>query len=279
VTTTESAPAVAFPVAPEKTQVRATAIVSLVIPALNEAENIPGVMASLPVAPLRAAGYEVEVIVVDNNSTDDTGAVARAHGAQVVLELERGYGNAYKAGFRAARGDIIATGDADLTYPMEVIPELVRTLEQQDLDFISGDRLSILNGEAMTASHIVGNWALSLFSKMLFGSPYRDSQSGMWVFRRSVWESCEVTSGGMGFSQEIKNEAFLRGFRCAEVPIEYRVRGGAKKLRTLRDGSRNARELLEHRLRRLRVAAPRLQQSEIVIDLRDSVSAVNPLEA
>jgi hypothetical protein len=98
----------------------------------------------------------------------------------------------------------------------------------------------------------------------------------MWVFRRRVWDGIDVTSNGMGFSQELKNEAFARGYRCGEVPIEYRPRGGEKKLRTVRDGARNAYELVSHRLRTTCSPLPTVIDlvpvtagKETVIDLRE----------
>lgn len=104
---------------------------SVVIPALNEAPNLPTVMANIPVAELAAAGWETEVIVVDNASTDDTAEVAKSLGARVVLQPQRGYGNAYQQGFDAATGDVIATGDADCTYPFDALPELLETLTER----------------------------------------------------------------------------------------------------------------------------------------------------
>src|ERR1700761_1724388 len=92
---------------------------SIVIPALNEVANMKPVMESIPFERLSALGWTTEVVVVDNGSTDGTGEAARSLGAQVVLQPERGYGNAYKAGFAAATGDVIATGDADCTYPFD----------------------------------------------------------------------------------------------------------------------------------------------------------------
>lgn len=232
---------------------------SIVIPAFNEAENIPPVLASLPLAELGAAGWSTEVVVVDNNSTDRTAEIAGDLGATVVFQPEQGYGNAYKAGFDAASGDIIATGDADQTYPFDALPHLLSVLEERDIDFLTTDRLHPANREAMKDSHFVGNHVLSAVSRLLFGHDIRDSQSGMWVFRRHVWNGVDVRSPGMAFSQEIKNAAALAGYQVLEVPIEYRMRGGEVKLNAVMDGLSNLYSLLEHRLRRTRpMPAPTL---------------------
>jgi glycosyltransferase involved in cell wall biosynthesis len=223
---------------------------SIVIPALNEAENMKPVMDSIPFEKLQALGWSTEVVVVDNGSTDNTGEIARELGARVVWQPERGYGNAYKAGFEAAVGDVIATGDADCTYPFDKLPELLDILVERDLEFITTDRLHPANRESMKNSHFVGNHVLSALSRVLFGHRFRDSQSGMWVFRRYVWSGLDVRSPGMAFSQEIKNDAARAGYRVLEVPIEYRIRRGEVKLNALMDGMANLLGLFTHRLRK-----------------------------
>ena len=223
--------------------------VSVVIPAYNEQENIPETIAAVPVETLRAAGFGVEVLVVDNGSTDRTGAVARAHGATVIVQPVRGYGNAYKAGFANCAGDIIATGDADLTYPFHILPEAIARLEHERLDFMTTDRLCALDPASMTRAHVWGNHALSFATRRLFAVPFRDSQSGMWIFRRQVLDRVRLRSGGMAFSQELKIAAYREGFRCVEIPIAYYPRGGETKNRTIRDGLGNLSQLIAARLR------------------------------
>ncbi len=222
---------------------------SVVIPALNEELNVAAVIGSVPVGTLRDAGWETEIIVVDNASTDATGEAARAAGAIVVHEPRRGYGSAYKAGFGAARGDVVVTGDADQTYPLDHTPGLLAKFWEDGTEFLTTNRLIAANRQAMKPSHSVGNHVLSGISRMLFRHDIRDSQSGMWMFRRYVWDGVNVRSDGMAFSQEIKNEARRCGFRTAEVPIEYRTRGGEVKLNAVRDGVRNLTQLFTHRFR------------------------------
>jgi hypothetical protein len=224
-------------------------LLSVVIPALNEERNVAAVIGSVPVDTLRDSGWETEIIVVDNASTDATGEVAAAAGATVVHEPRRGYGSAYKAGFQAARGDVIVTGDADRTYPLDHTPGLLETFWDSGTEFLTTNRLIASNRRAMKPSHSAANHFLSGISRMLFRHDIRDSQSGMWMFRRYVWEGVNVVSDGMAFSQEIKNEARRCGFRTAEVPIEYRPRGGEVKLNAVRDGIRNLAQLFSHRLR------------------------------
>jgi hypothetical protein len=138
------------------------------------------------------------------------------------------------------------------------------------------NRLLRSNREAMKASHSFGNHLLSVISRGLFRHGFRDSQSGMWIFKRSVWARLDVRSAGMAFSQEIKNEAHLRGINCHEISIEYRPRGGTVKLNAFRDGWRNLRQLIEHRTRAVAPLVPAQVRAEICapvsggIDLRDS---------
>lgn len=221
--------------------------ISIVIPALNEEAGIATVIKQVPVKELENMGYSVEIIVADNGSTDRTLEIARKAGVKVVHQPIRGYGNAYKAGFANATGDIIATGDADMTYPFDALPAILLSMAKENFDFVNTDRLSNLNPEAMTTTHVFGNWVLSLIARMLFGWPFRDSQSGMWIFKQSILKSLDLRSGGMPFSQELKIEAYIAGFKCTEIPIEYRLRAGKVKLSALSDGARNIAQLFTKR--------------------------------
>ena len=220
---------------------------TIVIPALNEEKGIGPVLKAIPMDDLSNMGYDVEVLVIDNGSTDRTRYIARQYGATVIVQPIRGYGNAYKAGFANASGDIIATGDADLTYPFDALPDILGQMQAEDLDFITTDRLATLRPGVMSGSHQFGNQVLTAITRVLFGSPFRDSQSGMWIFHSRIWSQLDVRSSGMPFSQELKLEAYAKGFRCAEVPIDYRARAGKVKLR-VSDGPGNILHLLKKRL-------------------------------
>lgn len=217
--------------------------VSVIIPTMNEEQSIGLVIEEVK----RALGPMLhEVLVVDTASKDRTREIAIAKGALVVDEPRRGYGRAYKTGFEKATGDVIATLDADMTYPAEALPGLVEMLEREGLDFITTNRFARMEKGAMGAKHRLGNWILSVTARVLFRVPVKDSQSGMWVFRRDVLKDLVLESDGMAFSEEIKIEAF-RKKRAAEVPIGYRPRVGEVKLNTWRDGLGNLTYLFRKR--------------------------------
>jgi glycosyltransferase involved in cell wall biosynthesis len=213
---------------------------SLVIPCYNEEDGVREVIGRCP--------KEIdEIVVVDNNCTDRTAEVARSLGAVVVSEKRPGYGAAYKAGLAAATGDVVVTLDGDGTYPPEAIPALVDTLIAQRWDFLSACRFPLADPKAMGITNQLGNWVLTTTSMVLFFKPIRDSQSGMWVFKRAILDRLRVTSDGMPFSQEIKLEAILRGFRFGESHIRYGARIGEVKLQKWRDGWLNLSFLFKKR--------------------------------
>ncbi|MCI4330306.1 MAG: glycosyltransferase family 2 protein [Thermoplasmata archaeon] len=236
---------------------------SLVVPTLNEAASVGHVLDSFRAAADQANTslfprdpVEWEMIVVDGASTDGTAEIARKAGARVVTELRKGYGRAYLTGFAEATGDVIATLDGDATYPVEDVPRFVQMLLQENLDFITCNRLAYLDRRAMTTEHRIGNWVLNWFLSIgyaayLKGAPggtIADSQSGMWVFRRTVLDKVALTQEGMAFSEELKIEVLAHGLRMREVPIRYAERWGAPKLSSWRDGRKNLFFLIRKRL-------------------------------
>jgi glycosyltransferase involved in cell wall biosynthesis len=238
---------------PRATESSTATTISVVIPALNEEQGIVKTVLAVPRDELATLGYGTEVIVVDNGSVDRTAELARNSGARVVFEPRRGYGRAYKTGFACARGEIIATADADHSYPVEDIPKLVRVLEEGNLDFLTTNRFAYLRDGAMSYQNRLGNHLLNLATTVLFQTRLHDSQSGMWVFRRGLLNNLVLQADSMAFSQELKIEACCRA-RCRwkEIPIVYRARIGKPKLRSWRDGFGNFLTLLAKRASRKR---------------------------
>jgi dolichol-phosphate hexosyltransferase len=236
---------------------------TLVVPTLDEAESIGHVLRTFRAAAEAAnrtvfasAPVDWEVLVVDGGSTDATARIATEAGARVIVEPRRGYGRAYKTGFAAAQGDVIATADGDATYPVETIPALVRRLLDEHLDFLTGNRMAYVDRRAMTTEHRIGNRILNFFLGIAYHRYLReipsgtleDSQSGFWVFRRDVLDRVHLDQNGMAFSEELKIEVLLRGLRVVEVPIRYGERWGRPKLSSWRDGYHNLVFLIQKRL-------------------------------
>jgi glycosyltransferase involved in cell wall biosynthesis len=221
-------------------------VVSVVIPTLNEADGIAHCLSELPLAHLRESGFASEVVVVDGNSSDETVARAERFGARVVVENRLGYGLAYKTGFVVSRGEFLVALDGDHSYPASVVPWLINVMVKRNLDFVTTNRLAGLEPDAMDAIHRLGNWILSTAVRLLFSVRICDSQSGMWVIRKSALEKILPRSDGMAFSQEIKIRAF-RSCKCLEVPIQYRKRIGSPKIQLVFDGFKNLLHLFRLR--------------------------------
>lgn len=213
---------------------------SVVIPCYNEEDGVRQVIQRTP-------KIVDEIVVVDNNCTDRTAEVARSLGAVVVEEKTPGYGAAYKRGLHAATGDVVITFDGDGTYPPEDIERLVNELVDKKWDFLSASRFPLADPKAMPFTNRLGNWVLTVAAALLFFKPIRDSQSGMWVFKRSMLERMRLTSDGMAFSEEIKLEALLRGLRFGEGHIPYGARVGEVKLEKWKDGWENLAFLVRKR--------------------------------
>ena len=212
--------------------------ISIIIPTLNEEKAIGKVLREIPKKALKRE-HELEILVIDGASTDNTRSIARKLGAKVITENRKGYGRAYKTGFKHATGDIIVTADGDYTYSMSIIPSLIEKLEKENLDFITTNRFRYMDKKSMTTMHNIGNRILTLTTQLLFHIKIKDSQSGMWIFRKNILKELNLKSDSMSFSEEIKIEAYNKGFKCAEIPIRYRMRIGNIKLNSFKDGIKN----------------------------------------
>jgi glycosyltransferase involved in cell wall biosynthesis len=220
-------------------------VVSVVIPCLDEAENIEACVRRAW-AVIEEQGLEGEVLVVDNGSADGSAELAELAGAEVVYEPRRGYGSAYRAGFSAARGRYIVMADADLTYDFGEIPRFVEELER-GAQLVVGDRRGNIRPGAMPWLHrYVGNPVLTGMLNLFFRTGVKDAHCGMRAVRRDALPALGVRTTGMEFASEMVIRAAKAGLEISQVPIEYHPRGGRSKLSRFRDGWRHLRFLLVH---------------------------------
>ena len=194
----------------------------------------------------------MEIIVVDGDSKDKTREIAENRGAKVIIEKRRGYGRAYKTGLPQANGDIIVTGDADATYPFDKVHEYIQLLIDENLDFITTDRFSHIKRGSMSIKHRFGNLVLATTLRLLYWVNIKDSQSGMWIFKKNALnkiQPIEDFNDGMAFSEEIKIEMFTnKQLKCREIPSTLYIREGKAKLESFSDGWKNLKYLFKKRV-------------------------------
>lgn len=221
--------------------------VSVIIPALNEARNLPHVFAELP-------ADVHEVIVVDGGSIDGTAAVARRlrEDVRIIQQTRRGKGDALRCGFEAATGDILVMLDADGSADPAEIPAFVEALLAGS-DFAKGSRFRSGGGSSdITRLRRVGNWALSATVNVLFRTSYSDLCYGYNAFWRHCLPAMSVDCTGFEVETLINIRVARAGLKVREVPSFERERiHGQSNLNTFRDGARVLRTIVRERVRKL----------------------------
>jgi glycosyltransferase involved in cell wall biosynthesis len=193
--------------------------VTVILPALNEAVALPVALASFP--------PEVDLLVVDNGSTDQTAAIAAAHGARVVREPRRGFGAACWAGVQAARGEVLVFADADGSFDGADLAAVAGPVLHGEADLVVGSRVARREPGAMSALALLENRVLGLTCRLLFGVPLTDL-GPFRAIRRDRLLALGMTDRGSGWPLEMIGRAGAAGLRVAEVPVRYRPRAGGR---------------------------------------------------
>lgn len=219
-------------------------VVSVVMPCLNEEQTI-GACVTKALEGIRRTGLPGEVVVSDNGSTDRSVEIATELGARVIHQPVRGYGNAYRAGFEAARGKYIVMGDSDDTYDFTEIGQLIDKLRDGN-EYVLGSRFQgkILPGAMPWLHQYIGNPVLTGLLNLMFGLKSSDAHSGLRAFTRDAYRRMRLQTTGMEFASEMVINAARAKLKVAEVPITYYPREGESKLRSFRDGWRHLRFML-----------------------------------
>ncbi len=222
-------------------------MLSVVIPAYNEEDSIEAVAQRvLAVGPeLAALGFGLELIIVDDGSSDRTREITRAiPGARLLCHTRNGgYGAALKTGWAAARGDWIGFLDADGTYPPEYFPALCRVAQAQDADIVIGSRMA---GAATDMPRVrrVGNFLFAHLVSLVSAERITDSASGMRVFKKDILDRLYPLPDGLNLTPVMSTRALHEGLKMVETPIPYSERAGRSKLSVVRDGMRFATSVL-----------------------------------
>jgi len=204
--------------------------ISVVIAALNEEQGIGPTLEEL-----NRVLEDSHLVVVDGNSDDRTVEIAKEFGADVSLQEGVGKGHAMYQGIRKLSPNVryVVFTDADFTYPAEFIPKMVEVLDQYpDVGMVIGDRF---NGEhnfdkSLTNPFYIGNRMIAAVQHVMNGIKLSDPLSGLRVVRAEVLKDWKPKSKGFDIEAEINFLVERKGYRIAEIPINYRSRLGKKKL-------------------------------------------------
>lgn len=216
--------------------------VAVLIPCYNEAVTIGKVIDDF-----KRVLPDADIYVYDNNSKDDTAAIAEDHGAIVRTEPRQGKGNVVRQMFREIDADYYIMVDGDDTYPAEAAPRLLEPLMNDTADMTVGDRLS--NGtygeENDRAFHGFGNNLVRWLIKVIYGYAFDDVMTGYRAFNRIFVKTMPVLSEGFQIETELSIHAVDKRFRIVDVPIDYRDRpeGSYSKLSTFGDGAKVLRAI------------------------------------
>ena len=204
-------------------------IIDVIIPAYNEEESIGLVLDEIPKDWVR------NIVVANNNSTDKTGEVASNHGAKVVFQPKPGYGNACLKAMeyimkQAEKPDIVVFLDGDHSDYPEQLPEVVKPIIDDKADLVIGSRaLGKSESGSLTPQQLFGNWLATRMLKLFYGETFTD----LGPFRAIRYTSLlkvNMVDKNYGWTVEMQIKAVKQELRCAEVPVDYRVRIGESKV-------------------------------------------------
>jgi glycosyltransferase involved in cell wall biosynthesis len=226
--------------------------VSVIIPAKNEEETLPMVLRDLYQTIPQLEEYIVEVICVDDHSTDRTAEVARSSGARVVQNKEKsGKGMALRAGFQSALGEILVMMDADYSHRPEDLPIFLQAF-RDGVGLVIGSRV-VGGSEEYTHVRALGNVFLSTTVGLCLGRYLSDALNGYKVFRRDIFTDFEYTSRNFEIEIEIIANTLRKGYRIVEVSSHERSRaGGEMKSKVVRHGTGFLLRIFKERFRGVR---------------------------
>ena len=222
---------------------------TIVMPCLNEAETLATCIRKAHTG-LQASGVRGEVLIADNGSTDGSIEIARQEGARVEHVKAKGYGNALRGGFEAARSPWLMMGDSDDSYDFSSIGGFVQKLREGN-ELVMGCRLpsgggTIAPGAMPWKNRWLGNPVLSFIGRLFFKTPIHDFHCGLRAFTVEGYRKLDLQTTGMEFASEMVMKAQLKGLRVAEVPITLHPDGRSRPphLKPWRDGWRHLRFML-----------------------------------
>lgn len=182
---------------------------------------------------------QAEILVVDNNSSDETALIAQKAGAKVVVEKRQGKGFAVQKIFNECKSDVLILTDGDDTYPANEVKNIIEPILNEEAEMVVGNRLNKKNPNSFSMSHWLGNIFLTGCFNFIFCQKLKDMESGFRAIDKKFVDSSALLAGGFGIEPELTIQAIEKGMRIREIPISLgvRPRGSESKLNTIKDGT------------------------------------------
>jgi len=203
----------------------AVGLVSVVIPAWNEAETMPELLGRIR-AVLEPLAREIEILVVVPAPEDPTAEAARAGGAEVIVQMRPGYGGALKEGLLASRGEYVITMDADLSHPPEAIPQLLA--HRDDAEVVIASRYVAGGSAKMPSVRALLSRILNLIYRRALAVPVRDMSSGFRGYQRKILNELALESEKYDILEEILVKSYSLGWHVLEIPFDYQQRAAGR---------------------------------------------------
>ena len=214
---------------------------SIVIPCYNEEKGIGFVIDQIPHKQLNNLGFDLDVLVIDNNSNDNTALIARSKGVRVIKEPKQGKGYAILKGFAnlSKDCDIVVMIDGDASYDIKELPRLLEPLENNFGDVIIGTRLNgrLANG-SMKGFNRFGNWFFTFLARVAYKTNVTDVCSGFFAWKRNVVDNLvhHLESNDFSIEMEMIAKMARMNYSCYSVPVSYNSRNGKSNLKPIKDG-------------------------------------------
>jgi len=240
--------------------------ITILIPCRNEEKGIGKVIGNIPREKLLKLGYQTEIVVIDNNSTDKTSQIAKENQTTVIFEPKEGKGNAIRTGFLSIKEDTdyVIMLDGDDTYKPSEIPRLIEPLESGFGDVIIGSRLEgKVSAGSFKLINRIANWIYVFLVRHFYRVNVTDVLSGFFAWKKETLDNLKLhlNSDGFAIEMEMVTKMVKLGYQIYSVPITYDVREGESKVSPIKDGLRILRIFFKNlnwspepsRLRRLSI--------------------------
>jgi glycosyltransferase involved in cell wall biosynthesis len=215
--------------------------ITILIPCYNEEQGIAKVIDNIPHHTLNKQGFESEVIVIDNNSSDRTTEIAASKGAYVIFEQAKGKGNAMRKAFSCIDNDTayVVMLDGDNTYDAGEMLRLIEPITNKFCDVVIGSRLGgKITKNAFKAQNRLANWMYTFLVRRFYGANVTDVLSGYFAWRGDVIVTMRdyLKSDGFSIEMEMISKLVKLNYSIYSVPITYNTREGETKIESVKDG-------------------------------------------